>query len=362
MVLHRQLSLILMFAAVWMAAGPISVAAARGGCGCGSHHAYSQPCQSGCLPYEATPSDELAPIDEPDVDFQLDEQSSAFAGDTFVASASNGGYIDNAIPVTQFRFRFDAAYNNPFPDRAEFFYPQCGCFTQGNGPGPPLEETGVDYQEFRPYFEVAWNDRLSFFLDAPIRAINPDVNTNEFGFSDLIPGFKYAVIARPNSSYVTFQLKVYTPTGDGERGLGTAHVSIEPGVLAFQRLGQRTTFEAEIRPWIPISDSQAGGRDFAGTVLRYGAGVAHDVVQRYNCGQWTRLTAVVEGVGWSVLGGQAFSPQTGLIDADGDTIINIKVGGRYSVGRNSLYVGYGRGLTGDIWYREILRAEYRLLF
>ena len=58
-------------------------------------------------------------------------------------------------------------------------------------------------------------------------------------------------------------------------------------------------------------------------------------------------------------------------DADGDTIVNAKVGVRFGFGslqeqgllsRSDLYVGYGRALTGTVWYKDILRVEYRVRF
>jgi hypothetical protein len=50
-------------------------------------------------------------------------------------------------------------------------------------------------------------------------------------------------------------------------------------------------------------------------------------------------------------------------DASGDTIVNLKVGIRMASSRHdSFYVGYGRALTGDVWYEEIARAEYRWTF
>ena len=38
-----------------------------------------------------------------------------------------GGYIDSAIPRSNIRLRYDDAYDMNRPDRAEYFYPQCGC-------------------------------------------------------------------------------------------------------------------------------------------------------------------------------------------------------------------------------------------
>lgn len=296
-------------------------------------------------------------------------------GEFFVTS--NTGYIDTAVPFTHLRLRYDTANNNPVPDRAEFFYGQCGCFGP-DAPGPPLPERSVDYQDIRPYFEYAWSDRASVFIEAPVRFIDPVVNENHAGFSDIEAGFKWARVARPNWDYVTFQFKVYAPTGNVRQGLGTGHVSLEPGVLFFHRLTDRAVLEGEVRDWIPISDSQFNGEDFAGNVLRYGLGLGYDVVQDCNsCRQPRRLTAVTEVVGWTILNGFGFDGSAFLdaqanggapidsdfvFDASGDTIVNIKVGARYTSGPKSLYVGYGRALTGDVWYENILRLEYRAAF
>src|SRR5262249_13954942 len=55
------------------------------------------------------------------------EQFAALGGETVaLGDRSAVGYIDPAIPLTQFRLRYDAAYRDNRPDRAEFFYPKCG--------------------------------------------------------------------------------------------------------------------------------------------------------------------------------------------------------------------------------------------
>ena len=33
-----------------------------------------------------------------------------------------------------------------------------------------------------------------------------------------------------------------------------------------------------------------------------------------------------------------------------------------ALGRHDLYIGYGRALTGDVWYKDIYRIEYRVRF
>jgi hypothetical protein len=292
-------------------------------------------------------------------DLQLDETFAALTGSTFPVAAlatDGGGYIDYAVVGNFFRFRFDAAYNSPTPDRAEFIYRQ---YDLTNPLGP---ERRLDFQDFSPYLELAWNERLSFFVETPFRLVDPEVNPNTSGFSDLMAGFKYALIAAPDE-FLTFQLKVYAPTGDADRLLGTGHTSVEPGILYFRRWSDRLSLYGEIRDWIPIGGTQANDRDFAGNVLRYGMGFGYDLLNPYYTGHHQRLMAVTEVVGWTVLGGQVTNPVTFEPEgASGDTIVNAKFGMRYCLNQHSFYAGYGRALTGDVWYQDIMRLEYRLAF
>jgi hypothetical protein len=87
-----------------------------------------------------------------------------------------------------------------------------------------------------------------------------------------------------------------------------------------------------------------------------------------------RIMPVSELVGWTVLGGKEFSPlaNDGMPqDATGDTIVNAKLGIRFGFGgleergllsRSDFYVGYARALTGDVWYKDLIRVEYRMRF
>jgi hypothetical protein len=220
-------------------------------------------------------------------------------------------------------------------------------------------------------FEYAFAKEFSAFVESQYRFLNPDVNDNTAGFADLQAGLKWALWTT-QSDYLTFQLLTYVPTGDARRGLGTDHVSIEPGLLYYGRLNDRLAIEAELRDWISISPSSGAGTpfpkdDFGGNVLRYGVGLEYDVFKCPECGR--RITPVVEVVGWTVLNGLASGSLDGTAatafveDATGDTIVNLKVGTRFSLSCNdSIYIGYGRALTDDVWYKDILRLEYRWTF
>ncbi|HEV3260668.1 MAG TPA: hypothetical protein VG013_27690 [Gemmataceae bacterium] len=321
---------------------------------------------------------------------------------------SSVGYIDSAIPVTQFRQRYDAGFDMNRPDRAEFFYAEWhelsfhphgiqgdGVFFDPKARGPDVLPGKLNYQEASSYVEIAYNNRLSGFVELPVRFVDfdnlqedPDherkpgggffpeprgentgsPHTNLAGLSDIVAGFKAALLADPNQ-YVTFQFRTYIPTGDPSRGLGTGHVSLEPGLLLYERLTDRLTLEGQFRDWIPVDGGKA-----AGNILIYGLGVGYDV---YHCDNF-RVTPIVEFVGWTVLNGfESFfglvssTPPPGIVvptshgveDASGDTIVNAKFGVRtYFNEHSDVYVGYGQALTGDRWYRDIARVEYRLRF
>jgi hypothetical protein len=270
-----------------------------------------------------------------------------------MVSDSKVGYIDSAIPGNIFRLRYDSAYNDTRPSRAEFFYAQ----TAPGGPGLPLPEPRVDYQELSAYLEGAFDARFSVFLEAPSRFLNPEVNANTGGIGDLNAGFKYAFY-QGETGLATLQLRTYAPTGDAGRGLGTRHTSLEPALLFYQALGERAGLEGELRYWVPM-----GGTDFAGDVIRYGIGVNYEV---FNNGRF-RMFPVAELVGWTVLSGKESVVQpsgpVGVEGAAGDTIVNAKVGLRLGIlDRADLYAGYGHSLTGDRWYENIFRLELRWLF
>jgi hypothetical protein len=280
-------------------------------------------------------------------------EASAQPSGTPVIRDSSVGYIDPAIPGDVLRLRFDDTFDKVQPSRAEFFYPRAGAA----GPGPILPETSVDYQEVSAYAELAWTNRLSYFLNVPVRFLNPEINSNSSGFSDIDAGFKYALVYTP-TLVATTQLRVYAPTGHAREGLGTQHVSIEPALLLYRSLTQRLGLEAEVRNWIPID-----GTDFAGGIFRYGVGLNYWLPLN---GQW-QITPVAEVVGWTVTGGKSsvpVAPGEFLVeDAQGTTIVNSKLGVRTRFTRNAdIYAGWGHALTDESWYENTYRVEFRLSF
>jgi hypothetical protein len=300
--------------------------------------------------------------------------------------ASMVGYIDNAIVGTEVRIRFDAAFNDEFPDRAEFVYGKCGCYATlippGNAaydpkaPGPkPGIPNNVNFQVLSFMAEYAPTRRFSVLAELPIRWLQPSgvvaptgatqAFPNGAGISDITLGLKYAVLVTSHS-YLTAQLTTYFPSGNALHGLGTNHYSLEPALLYHGRVSDRFAVEGEIGGWLPIGGSAgnptAGSQGFAGNNFFYGVGPSYKLID----GDKFRLAPVIELIGWSVTGGQQTEiSSTGgpTFGAGGTNIVNIKIGARMAFrDHNTVYVGYGRALTSADWYNDILRVEYRYSF
>lgn len=282
-------------------------------------------------------------------------------------SDSSVGYIDPAIPMNVIRERYDNVFGNNRPDRAEFFWPDLY--------GPPKPESNVNYADLASYGEMKLADRFSIFAELPARFLRPEQNRTHNGIGDITAGFKAALLYTPKQ-VLTFEFKTYSPSAKSTWGLGTGHVSLEPGLLYYQQLTERLRLEAELTNWIPIVSSDTA---FAGNVITYGTGLSYQIAE----GETFRVRPIAEVVGWSVLGGKETvfdgSPNGQVISASGDTIVNAKLGLRVAFGstqypdpdtkvpplfdpRSDLYFGFGQCLTPDRWYNEIFRIEFRIFF
>jgi hypothetical protein len=297
-------------------------------------------------------------------------------------SGSTTGYVDNGFIGSQVRVRFDAGFGMTTPDRAEFFYAKCGCYRLAgidpDAPGPvppftgtdpantPLIENDLDYRDLQFYGEYALHPRFSMFADAPIRSLSPSIIPEAAGIGDVRAGFKLGLVASDTTA-LTFQFRGWMPSGDSEKGLGTAHGSLDFGLLYSGVVNDRVAVGAEFASWHPIGGSSAvpvsTSSDWAGDVIRWGLAASVDLVGRSDFG----FAPVVEVFGWRILSGYASVTPDGtpgklqIVESDGWNIVNLKLGGRFTFkGRHSIYAGYGFPLTDDHWYDDIFRLEYRL--
>jgi hypothetical protein len=266
------------------------------------------------------------------------------------SSESSVGYVDGAIPYNQFRLRFEASYDYPFPDRGEFFYSHSRM-----KPGESAE-LKADAQELAAYGEITLDPRFSVFAEVPLRAINPTLDPNATGLGDASAGFKYAFFSDEDYT-ATFQLRGYAPSGNKMLHLGSGHASVEPALLGYARLtDEGLVGEGELRLFVPIG----GDRHYDSYVVRYGVGFSHPVWERPGL----VVVPVAEFVGWTFLDGhKAVNLPDGvgtIVGAGGDTIVNVKLGVRLRTDYGDLYVGYGHAVSGTPFYKDIVRVEYRI--
>jgi len=283
------------------------------------------------------------------------ERAIAQEGGGFVVRDGSAGYIDGAIPGDAFTLRYDAGYNIRHANRSEFYYPKPSTL---GGPGLPNPERSVDFQEALVKLEsMLWFEDVSGFIEVPVRHIEATNNTDTTGFSDIGFGLKHLWICNPDF-VLTGQFRGWLPTGDGGLRLGNEHFTLEPGVLWFKPVNDSTAAFGELRYWQPI-----GGTDFAGSVVRYGLGIQ----KRFGPKDCWNFSPVGELVGWTAAYGKTTVPTITdpplIRDAAGDTILNLKLGARLAYADSGdLYIGYGRALTGERWYSDIVRAEFRIFF
>ena len=286
------------------------------------------------------------------------------------------GYVDDSSVSSQVRVRYDSAYGIDAPDRAEFFYAKCGCYRglpsnnaayDPNAPGPaPGVVSNLNVGQLYVRGEYAPIEKISVFAELPFRFLRPDTFVpgtgsfgNQSGISDLRFGAKGALVSTPGRQ-LTAMLQIGTPTGDASKGLGTNHATIEPSLLYRERPSDRFAIEAELGDVIPTGGSAgvptASNDKFSSAVVYYGIGPSYEAYRSSS----VTLVPVVELVGWHVLGGFE-TPAGSDSPVGGWDIVNLKFGARVLFSdRSSIYVGYGHGLTADVWYKNILRLEYRM--
>ena len=150
------------------------------------------------------------------------------------------GYIDDATVESKIRIRLDSASGTTAPDRAEFFYAKCGCYSglppthpayDADAPGPmPGAAADLNFQQLVVEGELLLGSRASVFGLMPVRWIQPQLFVpgtggsfpNQSGTGDLRAGMKFG-LADTATAGVTAKFQFYVPTGDARKGMGTNH-------------------------------------------------------------------------------------------------------------------------------------------
>jgi hypothetical protein len=260
--------------------------------------------------------------------------------------------IDSSAPLGNIRFRMNAYNNTPFPDRAEYIWAKTG----GRGPGSP--EIGMDYQEVRTLLELG-SKKFSLGTEYPLRWTNPVVNGNHAGFSDMNLTTK-TVFVDGETWQVTNLFRTYFPTGAPKAGLGTGHVSMEPGFLARYKWSDVTFVHMQLKYFFPLGGDPAQ----SGQILMYGIGPSHVLIDGDNRAWLTTL----EFTGSYVANGLRTNPNGTVSNAEGEHIMNLYPGIRYvrdcggDLGLFEFGVCTGFPITGPRFFSDLFRAEVRWSF
>src|SRR5579872_495542 len=224
--------------------------------------------------------------------------------------------IESSQPNNNIRLRLMSAWGLHSPDRAEYIWARIG------GPGPPLPEKSVDYQDLRAVYE-AGGKRFSFITEIPMRIMHPEINSGGSGLSNISLAPK-TVLVDGKDWQISQVFRTYLPTGSTQRGTSNGHVALEPGVLVRYRWSPRLYIHGQTKYWIPLG----GTPDFQGYVFNYGVGASY-VFHETDA---FAILPVLEIVGWTVGGGQQTLPTGMVVSATDDSWVNIQPGVRFVLG------------------------------
>ncbi|HEY1860770.1 MAG TPA: hypothetical protein VGG61_10470 [Gemmataceae bacterium] len=275
----------------------------------------------------------------------------------WIAGANAAFFVDGARPMTQMRIRWDSGQNLQFPDRAEYFWARA----DGHGKGPkfPINgfkgETGLDYNQLSLYTEAA-SGNFSAFTILPYLSIDPEQAPHAAGFGDVVVGTK-SMLMDCELLQLTFGFNTYIPSGNFLKGLGTAHVSLEPQFLLAVRLAQDTYFQGQLAEWIPLG----GDNDYQGAILHYHFSL-NQVLWRPIAD--VQIIGTAEFNGYSFQDGAFTDPIQGAFQkASGETYISIGPGLRFVIcDKVDFGVGTAFNVTDHHFAEQLYRTELRWRF
>jgi hypothetical protein len=269
-------------------------------------------------------------------------------------------FVESARPQTQQSIGWDAGRNLTAPDIAEYFWARADG--KGAGPNPAnhanpngfLGENRVNYNTLWMYTEAALGN-ISMFVYMPYLSEDGELTGHAAGFSDIQLGTK-TLLFDCELLQIAFEFRVFTPSGDPAHGLGTGHVSLEPGLIVGLKLAQDTYFQGQIAEWIPLG----GDPDYEGALLEYHMSLNQVL---YRILPDVSLVGTAELNGWSFQTGEFTNPVTGPERASGITYISMGPGLRLFVcDKIDFGVGTAFAVTSQHFADQLFRTEFRWRF
>lgn len=257
-------------------------------------------------------------------------------------------FVDSARPQTRTRFGWDFGADMMLADRAEYFWARSGTL----GPNVVPE---FNYHELSMYTEVA-KGGFSFFTSLPYRSLYLREEGHEAGFADIKIGTKSLVHDSPLLQ-IAFQMTTHIPSAQSIKGLGTAHVSLEPALLFGMRLSRKSFLQAQVAQWIPIG----GDPDYAGSLARWGISWNR---LAWQLDESTQMTTNLEVFAWSFQDGAYTDPVRGALQkASNETYVYLGPGCRLLVcNKWEIGVGGAFALSDRHFAETLIRSEFTMRF
>jgi len=257
--------------------------------------------------------------------------------------------IDPSQPTNFTMVRWDSGFGLQTPNRSEYFM-------SGPGKGPALSPNSMNFQDLR-FVNETGSDAFSVQTEIPVRFIEP-VTGSTSGLGDMKVATKARLI-NGKKWQITQIFRTYIPTGVSTKGVGTGHVSLEPGVLSRYEISPSTYVHGEVKFLIPI----AADPGFASNVLTYGVGVSHVFYETNNFA----IIPDFEMVNYNFLGGQ--KTVNGIaVNAAGDTAVNLIPGARFVVGPKGDLGLFEFGISNmigvgvDRYVNDLLRLDFKFVY
>lgn len=247
-------------------------------------------------------------------------------------------------PSVGLRMRFDRGLASP--NRLEYIWARPGL-----GPTP---ESRLDLIDSNMRFELGSANAVAF-TELSMRSLDPEVNPNTTGFGDMVVGAK-GILFNNQCTQIGSVFRTVLKTGPARRGLGTGHVTLEPGILASHRFGRTAMLHSELKYSLPI----AGSPGFAGDVLKTGFGIS-TLWKDWDQIAWM---PTLELQTHTFLFGQQTNAAGLALPVDGTTAVDLYPGMRIAwqkprVGIIETGFAYGMNLADRDWFDSRMIAEIR---
>ena len=258
--------------------------------------------------------------------------------------------LEPSQPQNRLEIGLDLVNNFTYPNRAEYFW-------AAPGKGPESLDTSVDYQDYRFLSELG-SGAFSTTTELFLRSLDPVYQPNTGGLSDMNVATKLVMFDGKRWQWSQI-FRTYFNTGAPRKGLGTGHISMEPGLVGTYQWTPITVLHTELKYWFPI----AGDPAFSGQVLRYGLGYSHLCLE-------TDAFAIIhtgEFLGLCFQNGQRSTGISGAdpYDVDGEGVFHFFPGLRFvadtggDCGLFEFGISGTLGMGRDVLYDGLLRFDFR---